>query len=96
MYPVVNQERQAGSVALKLFRRALWMLPGGAALAFAWLLFWADGGAEHARSETEPTGRAALGLTLPGSFATEPNNRHETYEIFLIRGIRPKGRLRKF
>lgn len=72
------------------------MLPGGAALAFAWVLFWANGGAEHARSETEPTGRAALELTRPGPSATEPNNRQETYEIFFIRDIRPKRRLRKF
>ncbi|CAM4046270.1 SCO family protein [Palleronia rufa] len=39
------------------------MLAGGAALAFVWLLLRPDGGADLARSETEPAFRAEFELT---------------------------------
>lgn len=50
-------------MTLTFVRKALWALAGVAALAFVWVLLWADYRADRARTEAEPAFRADFELT---------------------------------
>lgn len=48
---------------LTFLQKTLWVLAGVAAIAFVWLLLWADYRGDRARSDSEPPFRAAFDLT---------------------------------